>query len=460
MILVGLVFILEGLLCNFILTPNNETEYTEMSWVLLAVNILVMCLALMFSIKSEDVDEARYIKVVLLTTFALRILILMWDLYCRDIFILPNSEGDAEYYHSAGTSYAFGSRAEKVDYHLYPFWVGRIYKLFGVQHMTAQYLNIMLAMCSLVMVYKILQKFDINVKTRKFTMLIGAFLPNLMMITVFLLQESIISFFIISSLYMFTKWWFGGSPLNIVIAVLFSAAGAILHMGALTVGIGVLLMLVLLNKKDKIITVTPVKLLLVVVMAFAVLLVLTTFGDSLLGKLGGDISAENILAESAKREEGGGGYIIGIQGLPPAVDLVVNTPIRMFYFIFSPLPWMWRGLGDIVAFFGSTIFYICTVWTVVKAFRTKPNKTLVDDNIGSYLVVLTVVVLIASVMFGWGVSNSGSVLRHREKFTYICIVAFGVAQEIIYRVEQLNAEQKNIRNSTYIQGRKLSGKMR
>lgn len=460
MIIAGLVFILEGILCNLILMPNSESNYTVVSWILLVVNIVVMCFALTISIKSEDVDEERYIKVLLIATFVLRIIILLWDLYCRDIFILPNSEGDAEWYHKIGVSYAFGARAGTIDYNKYPFWVGRLYRLFGVQHMTAQYLNIMLAMCSLVMVYKILQKFDINVKTRKFTMLIAAFLPNLMMITVFMLQESIISFFIISSLFTFTKWWFGGSPFNIVIAVLLSAAGAVLHMGSLTVGIGILVMLVLVNNKERKITVTPLKLLLVVVMAFALLLVLTTFGDSLLGKLGGDVSAENIIAESNKREEGGGGYVIGIQGLPPAVDLVVNTPIRMFYFIFSPLPWMWRGLGDLVAFFGSTIFYICVVWTVVKAFKTKPNKTLVDNNIGSYLVVLTVVVLISAVMFGWGVSNSGSVLRHREKFTYICIVAFGIAQEIIYRVEKLNAEKEDLGNSANIQGRRLPKKMR
>lgn len=460
MFFASLVLIFEGILCNLILIPTGDTDTSVISVLLLVINIVIVCFGISISIKSKDVAEESYVKVTIISSFIVRIAILLWDVYCRHIFILPNSEGDAEWYHSIGVSYAFGTRSDVVDYTKYSYYIGQLYKFIGVQKITAQFINIFFAICSIVLIYKILSMFKVSSKVKKLTILIVSFLPNLMMITTFFLQESVIAFCVISSLYCFTRWWFGKSVINILYAVLLSVAAAMLHMGGFAVGIGVLVMMLLVNNDERKVSVTPMRLIMVIIMAFAVLFLISTFGDSLLGKLGGEISAEAIIDKSNDREIGGGAYVIGIRGLPPAVDLVVNTPIRMFYFIFSPLPWDWRGPGDILAFFGSTIFYIYVVYLVIKAFKTKPNKILVDDNIGSYLVVLTVITLIVAVMFGWGVANAGSVIRHREKFTYICVVMFAIAQEIIFRTEKVNAEQESIDNSSDIQGGRLSDKMR
>lgn len=455
-----LILIFEGIICNILLMPTESTDVTVVSWILLVLNIVLVCFGISLSVKNENIEEESSIKLILISSFFLRLLILLWDVYCRDIFILPNSEGDAEWYHSAGISYAFGSRANLVDYTMFPYYVGQLYRFIGVQKLTAQFINIFLAICSIILVYKILCEFNVDSTIRKNTIFVASFLPNLMMITTFFLQESVISFFMISSLYMFTRWWFGKGIVNIVFAILLSIAGAMLHMGGFAIGIGILVMLFLVNNKKRIIIVTPVRLFMVVAMAFGALLAISTLGEDLLGKLGGELSAEAILDKSSDREIGGGAYVIGIQGLPPAVDIVVNTPIRMFYFIFSPLPWMWRGLGDILAFFGSTIFYIYVVYITFKALKNKPNKVLTDDNIVSYLITITVIILVASIMFGWGVSNAGSVLRHREKFTYICVVMFAISKEILRRTEKVNAKQENISNSADIQGRRLPKKMR
>ena len=58
-------------------------------------------------------------------------------------------------------------------------------------------------------------------------------------------------------------------------------------------------------------------------------------------------------------------------------------------------------------------------------------------------------------MFGWGVSNAGSVLRHREKFTYLFAVTFAVSNEIIYRAGKRN-EPKNLGYRSGIQRKRLS----
>ena len=145
--------------------------------------------------------------------------------------------------------------------------------------------------------------------------------------------------------------------------------------------------------------------------------------------------------------------------MPPAVDIIVNSPVRVISFIFAPLPWMWRGVSDIVAFFGSALFYIYVFVLVIKALKAGKGKNK-PDNIWGFFIVLVITWLIASLMFGWGVSNTGTALRHREKFTYICVVLFAVAKECIRLLELTDYEQKNIDNSTDIQGRRLPKKMR
>lgn len=455
MIIVGFVLFIECALCKIILQPDQFTPTDEIQWVMLFINFFVASFAIERSVMKvssskfrlgnsfDPYPERGYVSNLLLISFILRIFILLWDVYARDIFVLPNSEGDAYAYSLQSASYAFGSRKSMIEFTHFPFYYGQLYKVIGIQKVTAQFINVYLAMYSLLLVYKILCKLNISPNVRKKTMMIASFLPNLMMITTFFLQESIISFCIISSVYFFMKWWEKGGFLNIVFMVLFSLAGALLHMGALVSGMGGLMMLVLIGNKERKIELTPAKISLVVATGFLLVILLTTFGDTFLGKLGGEeLSADKILHEQSVREEGGGSYVIGIKGLPPAVDVVVNTPVRMVYFIFSPLPWMWRGPGDILAFFGSTIFYFYAFYVAVKAYRAHPIKGLPNSNIGSFLVVMTVIIALAAIMFGWGVSNSGSALRHREKFTYVCLIICAISNEILLRTGNFNENRR------------------
>src|SRR5690606_28485051 len=54
--------------------------------------------------------------------------------------------------------------------------------------------------------------------------------------------------------------------------------------------------------------------------------------------------------------EGGSVYLASFSGLSGIAALLV-APLKMFYFLFSPLPLDWRGGGDIVSFlFDSTVY--------------------------------------------------------------------------------------------------------
>ena len=58
------------------------------------------------------------------------------------------------------------------------------------------------------------------------------------------------------------------------------------------------------------------------------------------------------------------------------------------------------------------------------------NKPTVEKHYG-LVFVLVFVLIIVGIMFGWGVSNSGSALRHREKYTYVYVVLFTLIKAIL-----------------------------
>ncbi|MBQ0097559.1 MAG: hypothetical protein KBS62_01315 [Oscillospiraceae bacterium] len=452
------VFLVEGLLVNLMFQPNGDTNMNAVAIVFLLINIVVVSLAINFSMNDDD---AKKYKGIIMSSFIVRILILFWDVYARGIYILPNSEGDAEYYYSMGVSYAFGQRADKVELKDYRYYVGQIFKFIGDQKITVQFLHVFFAICSIILIYRILTMFEVSENVKKTTMIFAAFLPNSMMITTFFLQESFIAFCLVLSLYLYTKWWFGASAVNFIFAIIFSLIGGLFHMGGTVGAIVYVVFYFLINNKERKLMITPYRIVLIVIVLFVSLYLLSTYGEDFLGKIGGDMSAESLTKNATGYNTGGSEYTIGIQGLPAVLDLIVNTPIRIVYFICSPMPWRWRSIGDIFAFFSSALFYIYTVIVVIKTYANKNTRTVSGKgNIRSYMFILVMLCLVASFMFGWGVSNSGSALRHREKFTYIFVLLYGIASEITVRAGATNkTTEENIDNNINIKSKELSRKM-
>ena len=83
----------------------------------------------------------------------------------------------------------------------------------------------------------------------------------------------------------------------------------------------------------------------------------------------------------------------------------------MFNFLFSPLPWQWRGFSDILAFLMSPTFYL---YVCVLIFYRREYLNNIE-----ILAIFILIAIGASVLFGWGVSNAGTALRHRDKFVFV-----------------------------------------
>ncbi len=87
-------------------------------------------------------------------------------------------------------------------------------------------------------------------------------------------------------------------------------------------------------------------------------------------------------------------------------ELILQSPIRVAYFLFAPFPWMIAGFRDVIGFADALVFF----WLGWRLFRgrsiLRQNKT-----------ALMVVALFAAMAFTFalGVSNYGTAFRHRSK---------------------------------------------
>ena len=112
-------------------------------------------------------------------------------------------------------------------------------------------------------------------------------------------------------------------------------------------------------------------------------------------------------------DSGGSSYAAYVGNSSSPLSVLIYTIPRMVYFLFSPFPWQWRGLNDAITFFFSSMFYLSVSWRTVKALRSS------DLEHKSVLIAMTIVALCAVFTFGWGVSNTGTAMRHREKLVSV-----------------------------------------
>ena len=447
-IIAGLIlaFFTEFLICNIILQPTDGTDTGLISFLLFIINTFLLLYVLANRFKDRRFNS---ITKTLILGFFFRIAIMLWDVYAQNIYILPNCDADALGYHQTAISYAFGGRMQSMDWSEYSFYIGRLYRFIGVSKLTLEFLHIFLAMWAILMIIEIMLRFNLDIKIIKIAVLFLSFLPNLAIITTTTLQEGIIAFGIVASIYLYTIWFQEKNALYLVLSVFPALAVAFLHMGGLVPIVGFALTLTFVNNTDRVFKINFSKVFLGLVILIIVLLLISSNGSTLLRKTGGELSSEAIVSSTTSPDEAGSAdYLnIGIRGLPSSLDLIVNSPIRIIYFVFSPVPWMWRGINDILAFIGSTLFNIYVIALVIKVFKCGENHSAKK----AYWFVLLAIIFVGILMFGWGVSNMGTAIRHREKFTYVFVLLFAFSKQLINDKQILQTKQNQIsevRNDT------------
>jgi hypothetical protein len=120
------------------------------------------------------------------------------------------------------------------------------------------------------------------------------------------------------------------------------------------------------------------------------------------------------------RENGGSMYLVSME-LKDMWDLVRYTPVRMFYFLFSPMPWNFRNIFDAVVFCADGLVHAFVLVMMVINFVRHGHDT------KKILILYGVLaILVCSAVFAWGVVTAGTAVRQRGTLAGIELVCMCV----------------------------------
>ena len=400
---VWLALLLQGFICfvfidNAVLRDNS----TFISWAIVLLTSAVF--VVWITISYLDSTAAS----IIIVGYVIRIAILFWDSHYRHIFTLIHAGADAD---------TFYLRAQWL---LYDIWHARqpesyvhmlhgIFRFFGHQRIIAQYINLLLGVTGILIIFKTTQFLNLSRKVTIIALSIGMFLPNFAIQNVVLLRESTNIFFQAASLYCFIYWAKRNNIWSFILAVGLVFMSAIFHSAVSAIVFAYGICFVLYDSKAGRFKFRAKSIAFLGVSLFALYAVDYLFGSTVFGYFGRIDSVDALVAHGARVPHGGAAYTVNIQTGIVMADFLLNTPIRMVYFVLSPLPGYWRGIEDVLAFAFSSVLFGSSYYMAIRTIkRNGANKSLI--------ISLLIISIFTTFVFGWGVSNAGTALRHRNKF--------------------------------------------
>lgn len=361
----------------------------------------------------------KLLRAIFIWAFLLRLFLLIWDLYARNIFPLPNSGRDSEmyYYFSIKIYEDISLISNPVRGGIYSKLIGTLFFIIGPMRMFAQYINVLLGLFVVITIHKTVSLLEINHRTTKAILLIAAFFPNSLMMSAIFIREIIPTFFVALSLYYCIRWYRFENLTNMLLSLVFLAIAILFHTGILGIFIGYSFFYLFYKKQNNKFQFNSQSIAAFAFIACIALIAVSVLGDSLYYKFREIEEMEDVFHITNKRL-GNSVYLTALSINSP-VEMILYGPIKTFYFLTSPLPMNWRGSMDILTFIMDSVLFM---WVILYFLFNR--KTFINRRPLIHGIVL--VLICVSFIYGIGVSNSGTAVRHRQKLVPLFTVLYAV----------------------------------
>ena len=404
-------FIIESFLLSFTLDTNYSALSDVFYLTLTFVNVFILI---------GSAGNGRYIRTQKTRNYYIlgifiRLAFFIWVQYFSDVLLLPNAGYDEyTFYYNAVHALRVGARVDS-----YSTIVAAEARFVGLSLFYLRIINLYISMQSILVFSKILEVLVVSDNTYDKIMFFACCLPSFALISILLLRESLIIFLLSISLLLFLKWWKGNGFLNIILAVGFSFAASWLHSGAIVIAAGEIIVFILSKKEgfERSFYLDFKRSILIFGMMAVMLYFISVFGAVF-----GVDSVSDVYSASNVRVDGGSGYNANLIPIGGPLGIIINSPFHAIFFLGSPFPWQWRSLSDILAFSISAVFYLYVFWQTIKRIRLR-------DSYSALLNAMFIIAIIGMIVFGWGVSNAGTALRHREKLLFVFLIMLALIQE-------------------------------
>ena len=392
--------------------------------------IFVFLISFIVSIKNSD-RYSKYASAILLG-FLLRIFFLYFDLYAKDFFVLPNSGADSEVFYRSVSESVFSGRNRTWSF---SNLMSHLFNLIGVNRLYAQFLLTLFSIVAILFSVSIIDQIDITNNAKQKSIWILCLLPNFAILSSLFLRESLVMAFISISTYLMISWMLYGGSYKIICAIVSSMAACYFHSGSIGITIGCILCVMLYDRNSQKIHLSGSRFFISIILALGASFVFLRAGNTLLGKFGALTEIDDIAKTNTS---GGSSYAQYVGNSNNPFNLIIFTIPRMVYFLFSPFPWQWRGISDIIAFFFSGLYYLIVIIDVIRfLFRQQ------GQNRG-IVIGLLFMAFFTTFIFAWGTSNTGTAARHRDKMVCLYAIIWALSRSTSIN-EEKREERKEVK---------------
>lgn len=323
---------------------------------------------------------------------------------CAETGLMSNmlASGDAGHFWAASLHLYHGI-PNSIVFTKYPYLLRCFYQIFGSNRYVAEYVNILFWVLSSIILVKLGKHTGLSGKKKYILYGIWAVLPASILIGTDLLRENIMVFFDMWSFYMFLGWIKNGSKFRCAMAFLLVAPAAYLHTASIALWAAYIVTAAFWDaRKRKFRFMKRTMILLSAGILGAGLILFSPLNGIFGAYLGGDLSIYGI---THRPYDAGGSDYLQWMDCRNVLQFIPYTLLRMFYFLFAPLPWEARGIIDLFSFVLDGLLVLILSAYMVKHMKNKQKIP--------YLIVTMVCILAFAGIFAWGVRNAGTAIRHR-----------------------------------------------
>lgn len=402
--------ILLGIIVGIFIGFGSITRGTDLFGYFFISICCFLFMVILFKVKDP------VLRKILIIAFVLRIGLALVNTF---ILPLPDTGNDTVLFERVGWEIAQAWNAGlEVNIsnavYIYPKVIGVVYFVFGRVLLLVQFVNVVLGVFIVYYVYKIIIELGATKRSAQIGSVITALFPTLCLYSAITLRENFISFFAIVSVFYFLKWLNSGTRSKLVLAAAFLLLSSTLFGAMIVIGVVYAIFFIFYEVKTKKWRLISKQNFLGI---FIVTLGIILFWSFLINKIPGDLrlvfSPDYMGGKVSVAARGGAAYLVGFT--PNSIlDIIIQSPVRMVYFLLAPFPWMISSPGQISGLIDAFLYLVLVFYSI------RGLKYLKKYNNPAFWAVISMLLIIIGT-FAWGVSNFGTAIRHRQKIVGLII---------------------------------------
>ena len=369
------------------------------------VYILINSLALI----GWFVKKSKNKTIFMILTFGLLIrLAALW--YDQSVALLPFNTGDSYKFHELAVETAEALPDVLLEHFtgFYSQVLGVVYYFFGPYRFFGQYLNVVFVVLAATKLIDIAELLKIKDKNTILMIFLWLFMPIPFLMGYALIREGSMYYLIVLGVYHFLKWFEKYNPIYIVLTILPIYIASLYHEGALYILPAMIYAFLFYDKKKEKINFNFTNIMFLIVAVIGAIIIVTQNADSFIDK--------------TNAETGGGSTYLAALEINNPIEFIMYAPIKGFYLLYSPMPWLIRGGLDILTFVFDTCLWGYATYNILRNFRKIDTK----------YKMLFLAIFVAGMVYGMGTHNTGTAMRHRNKFMSLMLISYiGVKDKYI-----------------------------